>query len=93
MNVLSEYLNINTCWSNIKISSYFNFWKLDYFSDMNFLKKYLMLEKPFMFKTFTFLLKSHIFYWKHLGPIQPEKFHVFSMSVLCKNEKACVLRE
>ena len=53
-NESSNSLNKNTCWSNIKISSYFNFWKLDCFSGMVFLKnifdvRKILDDKPFMF--------------------------------------------
>ena len=44
---------MNTCLGNTKITSYFSFWKLDYFSDMVFLKNVYdtrkILDKRFMF--------------------------------------------
>ena len=58
----SESLKMNTHWSNIKISSCFSIWKLDYFSDMGFLKnifdtRKILDETLFMF---LFLPANHI---------------------------------
>ena len=47
INVPTRSLNVNTCRSNIKISSYFNFWKLGYFSDMVLLKNIFDTRKIF----------------------------------------------
>ena len=49
-----ESLNMNTYWGNFKISSYFSFWKLNYFFDMAFLRnifdtRKILDDKPFMF--------------------------------------------
>ena len=56
-NVPSESLNMNTYWSNIKISSYSSLWKLDCFFDMAFLKNIfdtwkILGDKPFMCSSF-----------------------------------------
>ena len=47
INVPTKSLNVNTCRSNIKISSYFNSWKLGYFSDMVLLKNIFDTRKIF----------------------------------------------
>ena len=74
INAPSKSLNMNTCWSNIEISSYFIFWKLNYFSDMTFLKnifdtRNILDDKPFMFyflnpanhiEFFSAILKLHM---------------------------------
>ena len=59
----SASLNMNTYWSNIKISSCSSLWKLDYFFDMAFLRsifntRKILGDKPFVF--FFLNLANHI---------------------------------
>ena len=84
----SKSLKINTYWRNIKISSCFNFWKLDHFSDSSLLKKIFytrktLENKPFVLffpitSSFSLWCQSQmwiqgVFYWT-LTLFQSEKF-------------------
>ena len=51
---------MNTCWSNIKISSNFSFWKLNYFSDMAFLKTIVDIRKILDDKLFMFFFQNPV---------------------------------
>ena len=75
-----ESLNMNAYWSNIKISSYFSFRKLDYFFDMTILKNIFYTRKIFNNKSFMFFF---------LDPaIHIEFFSVISKSDM---EPGCIL--
>ena len=71
---------MNNCWSNIKISSYFCFWKLDYYSDMAFLKNIFHSRKTLDGKPFMFFF---------LNPVN----HIEFFSVILKSDMipGCIL--
>ena len=74
----SESLKMNTHWSNIKISSYFSIWKLDYFSDMAFLKNIFDTRKILdeTLSMFLFLPANHIEFFSVMSKSDMEPRHI-----------------
>ena len=79
----NESLNMNTCWSNIKITSYFSFWKLDYFSDMVFLENIFDTKKILDGKLFMFFFLNAA---NHIEFFFAILTHFRSMLHLCRNQ-------